>query len=130
MLPAWVDLILPVTIPWNMAKKNLHTVLIEKMVEGGFGLGRLDGGIVVLVRSVLPGETVVVRETGRKKNFIAATLAEILSPSPDRVAPPCPLYGSCGGCDLQHAAYACQLRLKKAVLADTLARAPGGGLVL
>ncbi len=130
MLPAWVDLVLPVTIPRNMAKKNLHTVLIEKMVEGGFGLGRLDGGIVVLVRSVLPGETVVVRETDRKKDFIAATLAEILSPSPDRVAPPCPLYGSCGGCDLQHAAYACQLRLKKAVLADTLARAPGGGLAL
>jgi 23S rRNA (uracil1939-C5)-methyltransferase len=130
MLPAWAYLGQAVTIPRTMAKKNIHTVLIEKMVDGGFGLGRLDGGIVVLIRAVLPGEKVVVREISRKKDFIAATLAGILSPSPERVAPPCPLYGRCGGCDLQHASYACQLRLKKAILADTLARAPGGGLAL
>jgi len=108
-----------------MPAKNLHTLLIEKLVPGGFGLGRLDEGIVVLVRYVLPGEKVVVRETERRKDYVSASLQEILSPSEDRIAPPCPVYGRCGGCDLQHAAPGAQLLLKKAILIDSLLRAPG-----
>jgi 23S rRNA (uracil1939-C5)-methyltransferase len=100
-----------------MGSKTLHTVLIEKLVPGGLGLGRLAGGMVVLVRYVLPGERVVVRERKRKKDFISATLNEILTPSPDRINPPCPLYGHCGGCDLQHATYNAQILLKKEILA-------------
>ncbi len=109
-----------------MGSKTLHTVLIEKLVPGGLGLGRLAGGKVVLVRYVLPGERVLVRERNRKKDFIFATLHEILKPSPDRINPPCPLYGHCGGCDLQHAAYNAQILLKKEILAESLQRAAGG----
>ena len=108
-----------------MGSKTLHTVLIEKLVPGGLGLGRLAGGMVVLVRYVLPGERVVVRERKRKKDFISATLHEILTPSPDRINPPCPLYGHCGGCDLQHATYNAQILLKKEILAESLQRAAG-----
>jgi len=106
-----------------MPGKDIHTLIIEKLVPGGFGLGRLDDGIVVLVGHVLPGEKVLVREVKRKKDFIAAALVEIVTPSPDRIAPPCPVYGRCGGCDLQHAEPEAQLRLKKAILADSLQRA-------
>jgi 23S rRNA (uracil1939-C5)-methyltransferase len=108
-----------------MPEKDLHTLLIEKLVPGGFGLGRLDDGIVVLVRYVLPGEKVIVREVARKKDYISATLMEVLSPSPDRIEPPCPIYGRCGGCDLQHAGPDAQIRLKKAILTDSLQRAAG-----
>ena len=108
-----------------MPKKDLHTVVIEKLVPGGLGLGRLDEGIVVLVRYVLPGEKVLVREEDRKKDYIAATLREVLAPSPDRIEPPCPVYGRCGGCDLQHAGPEAQIRLKKALLADSLQRGAG-----
>ena len=108
-----------------MTGKNLHTIYIEKLVPGGFGLGRLEEGIVVLVRYVLPGEKVLVREVGRKKDYIAAVLTEVLSPSSERIAPPCPVYGSCGGCDLQHAGPETQIRLKKAILTDSLQRAAG-----
>jgi len=108
-----------------MLEKNLHTLLIEKLVPGGYGLGRLDEGIVVLVRYVLPGEKVVVREVSRKKDYITAILREVLSPSPDRIEPPCPIYGLCGGCDLQHAGSDAQIRLKKAILTDSLHRAAG-----
>ena len=106
-----------------MPKKNTYTLVIEKLVPGGFGLGRLKDGMVVLVRSVLPGEKVVVRETGRKKDYRTAALLEVLHSSPDRVEPPCPIYGRCGGCDLQHAGYDAQLRLKQEILADSLQRA-------
>ena len=59
-----------------MPDKDLHTLVIEKLVPGGLGLGRLAEGIVVLVRYVLPGEKILVRETGRKKDYIFATLQE------------------------------------------------------
>ena len=108
-----------------MNSKNLHTVLIEKLVPGGLGLGRLTGGMVVLVGYVLPSERVVVREVIRKKDFISARLEEILTPSPDRTNPPCSLYGRCGGCDLQHATYNAQVLLKKEILTESLQRAAG-----
>ena len=108
-----------------MPEKKLHTLLIEKLVPGGLGLGRLDEGIVVLVRNVLPGEKVLVCETGRKKDYISAILKNVLSPSSNRIEPPCPIYGRCGGCDLQHADPETQIRLKKAILTDSLQRAAG-----
>lgn len=108
-----------------MPSKKLHTVLIEKLVPGGLGLGRLTAGMVVLVPSVLPGERVVVREVVRKKDFVSAALQEILTPSPDRIKPPCPFYGRCGGCDLQHASYKAQILLKKEILTESLQRAAG-----
>ena len=108
-----------------MGSKILHTVLIEKLIPGGLGLGRLADGMVVLVRYVLPGEEVVVRQVRRKKDFITATLQKILTKSPDRINPPCHLYGRCGGCDLQHAAYTVQTRLKKEILTESLQRAAG-----
>jgi 23S rRNA (uracil1939-C5)-methyltransferase len=108
-----------------MPKKVLHTLVIEKLVPGGLGLGRLHEGIVVLVRYVLPGEKVLVQQTSRKKDYISAVLKEVLSPAPDRVEPPCPIYGRCGGCDLQHVGPDSQLNLKKAILTDSLLRAAG-----
>jgi 23S rRNA (uracil1939-C5)-methyltransferase len=108
-----------------MPKKNLHTVLIEKLIPGGYGLGRLADGMVILVNFVLPGERVLVREMNRKKDFISAELKDILTPSPDRIKPPCPYYGRCGGCDLQHATYNAQLLLKKEILIESLQRTAG-----
>ena len=108
-----------------MPNKNLHTLVIEKLVTGGKGLGRLDEGIVVLVPHVLPGEKVLVREVSRKRDYITATLREVLSPAPERIKPPCPVYGRCGGCDLQHAGPDAQIRLKKALLTDSLQRTAG-----
>jgi len=111
--------------PFPMSRKELHSLVIEKLVPGGFGLGRLDEGIIVLVRYVLPGEKVAVRETARRKDYISASLLEVLAPSKDRIIPPCPIYGRCGGCDLQHAAASAQLHLKKNILLESLQRAAG-----
>jgi 23S rRNA (uracil1939-C5)-methyltransferase len=108
-----------------MSPRKHHTILIEKLVAGGLGLGRLADGMVVLVPYVLPGEKVVVREMNRRKGFISGSLVDIATPSRDRIAPPCPLYGRCGGCDLQHAAYGTQLDLKKEILVESLQRVAG-----
>jgi len=80
------------------------TLCIEKMVQGGEGMARLDDGRVCFVAGALPGELCKVRLTFQKKDFTKGRVVEVLEASPDRVKPLCPLYGKCGGCSLQHLA--------------------------
>ncbi|HET9052492.1 MAG TPA: hypothetical protein VFO60_12380, partial [Candidatus Dormibacteraeota bacterium] len=105
------------------------------MVHGGACLGRRlgeDAGPAVLVDGAIPGEVVVAEVTGRRAGVPRARTVEVVEPSPDRVAAPCPYYGVCGGCDLQHVAYPRQLELKRAVVVDAMRRAgvalPAGGV--
>jgi 23S rRNA (uracil1939-C5)-methyltransferase len=51
-----------------------------------------------------------------------ASIAEILSPSPFRVTPPCPYFGLCGGCDFQQLSYKAQLTAKVEIIRDCLRR--------
>lgn len=96
-------------------------VSIEKLVHGGLGLAR-QGSHVILAGYVLPGERVRVELRQRRAGIWQAALAEVLQPSGGRVTPPCPYYGRCGGCRLQHAEYALQLEIKRAILLETLHR--------
>jgi len=99
-----------------------HRITVEKIVAGGSGLGRLVGGKVVLVPYVLPGEEVVVEVFKHHKSFAEANLVQVLQSSPQRVAPPCPHYGRCGGCDFQHIEGQYQLALKQGILLELLQR--------
>ena len=80
------------------------TLRIEKMVQGGEGMARLEDGRVCFVAGALPGELCKVRLTFQKKDFTKGRVVEVLEASADRVKPHCPLYGKCGGCSLQHLA--------------------------
>lgn len=99
-----------------------ETVTIEKLVNGGYGLGQRSCGQVVLVRHVLPGEVVQVNLIAEKKTHRFASLDTIIIPHQQRRRPPCPLAGRCGGCDLQHADYRLQLQLKKSIIKELLER--------
>src|SRR6476620_1918231 len=92
---------------------------IEKLVYGGDGLAHADGS-TVFVPYVLPGEQVRATIKARKKKLTWAQLAEVTSPSQQRVKPPCPHFQTCGGCHYQHIGAAEQLRLKKEILLETL----------
>jgi len=100
-------------------------VRIEKMVYGGEGLGRLPTGPVVFVSGALPGELVRARITGKRKGVFHATTEEVLELSPDRVTPPCGGEKQCTGATWPFIAYPAQLRLKEAILLDTLQRTGG-----
>jgi tRNA/tmRNA/rRNA uracil-C5-methylase (TrmA/RlmC/RlmD family) len=78
----------------------------------------------VFVRHALPGELVLARITEQAGSFWRADAVEVLEPSPDRVAPPCPHAGPgrCGGCDWQHASGPAQREIKAAVVREQLAR--------
>ncbi len=81
---------------------------------------RSEGGWVVMTPFTLPGEKVRVRIYRNHKNYSEADLLEVLTPSPHRVAPVCPLFGRCGGCQYQHLAYAEQLKWKRQQVEELL----------
>lgn len=76
----------------------------------------------VLVPGALAGEEVGFRRLRRRRNYDEGELVDIRRPSPDRVAPACPYFGTCGGCSLQHLSPEAQLAIKQETLLDNLAR--------
>ncbi len=92
---------------------------------GGRVVARLPDGRVCFIHGGIPGERLRIRLTAVKKTFAEADLVEVLTASPDRVTPSCPIYGRCGGCQYQHVAYGRQVELKTRQLADTLQRIGG-----
>jgi tRNA/tmRNA/rRNA uracil-C5-methylase (TrmA/RlmC/RlmD family) len=115
---------------------------ISTLTNLGSGLGRVDlpgsqlsapdslltqprSGWVVMVPFTLPGERVRARVFRNHKNFSEADLVAVLTPSPHRVAPACPLFARCGGCQYQHLAYAEQLAWKQRQVAELLRHMAG-----
>jgi 23S rRNA (uracil1939-C5)-methyltransferase len=101
-------------------ERNL-TLTIERLVHGGAGLARVNGK-TCFINGVLPGESVRARVDEDRKQYLKATLKDILDVSPARKVPACPLAGICGGCQWQHIAYAQQLEYKASTVNDCLAR--------
>lgn len=101
---------------------------VGAVAHGGHCVARLEGR-VVFVRHALPGEVVRARLVTAEASdrFWRAEAVEVLEPSVDRVAPPCPVAGpgGCGGCDWQHASLAAQRRLKAEVVREQLVRLGG-----
>ena len=96
-------------------------LVIEKLVTGGAGLARHDGQ-GVFVPLTAPGDRVRARVVQRRKGFAQAELLEVLEPGPGRREAPCPHYGECGGCDVQHLEPAAQREAKAAVVLDCFRR--------
>jgi 23S rRNA (uracil1939-C5)-methyltransferase len=97
------------------------TLQIEKLVYGGDGLARLDGRVVFLP-FVLPGEKIRAGVKRVKSDLWRGSLLEVLEPTAGRIAPACPYFGRCGGCQYQHARYDLQVEQKAAILRDVLRR--------
>ncbi len=97
-------------------------VAIEKAVYRGRGLGRV-GGRVVFVPRAYPGDRVRARVSSLHSGWAEAALQAVLEPAPARRPAPCPQGPGCGGCTYQEVVDAEQLRLKEAVVRETLARA-------
>ncbi len=98
------------------------TIDIAKIVNGGYGFAHLSTGQVILVRHVLPNETVIITTEEVKKNYLFGKVQQIKKEHPGRIVPPCKYYGQCGGCDLQHCGYDTQLAIKKSIVVDLLSR--------
>jgi 23S rRNA (uracil1939-C5)-methyltransferase len=97
---------------------------VVDLAHDGRGIARLEGK-TVFVDGALPGERIRLKVWKRRRTFDEASLVEVLTPSPDRVIPPCTHFGVCGGCSLQHLSPEAQLAAKQRQLLDNLERIGG-----
>lgn len=98
---------------------------VGPVAHGGHWVARGDDGRVIFVRGALSGETVRVRLNAVASKHAFGSVVEVVTSSPDRVQPPCPIADECGGCDFQHVAAAAQADLKRSVVAEQLRRLAG-----
>lgn len=98
---------------------------VELTVEGlgarGDGVATLDGEPIYLAQT-LPGERVLARVISAGTGGQRGEVLELLQPAPQRVEPPCPHFGPCGGCTLQHFAEGDYRVWKRALLVEALSR--------
>ena len=93
----------------------------------GNGFDEKDGHVAdkhgkkVFVSFALPGESALVKLTNSRASFEAGDAVSITAnPNPERTEPPCPHFGVCGGCNLQHWQPDGQINFKQSVLAEML----------
>jgi 23S rRNA (uracil1939-C5)-methyltransferase len=94
---------------------------IADLSHDGRGVARI-GGKAVFVAGALPGERVRLRYSARHRHFDEAIVVDVERASPDRVAPRCAHFGTCGGCALQHMSAPAQIAAKQHVLLENLER--------
>lgn len=101
--------------------REVTEVTIERMAQGGEGVGRSEG-LVVFVQGGLPGERVRVHIHERKASYARGSAQAILTPSPERVTPRLP---GASHIPWQHIAYPAQLRYKREIVRQQLAKLAG-----
>lgn len=93
-------------------------------MANGQAVGRADG-MAVFCFGPLPGERARVRVGALKQKYAVAKLEQLLTVSPSRAQPFCPVFGECGGCQVQHMNYRAQLDWKRGVVRNALQRIGG-----
>lgn len=108
-----------------IVKKNQDYIIeITSQTHEGVGVGKIDG-FTVFVEGAIIGEKVKVKIVKVLKHYSFGKLLEILISSPYRINPPCSVVKRCGGCQLQHMNYECQLKYKTQIVKDAVERIGG-----
>jgi len=101
--------------------KDIITITIETVAFGGEGIGRAET-LVVFVPFTAPGDVVEVEIREAKKRYLRGRMKNLVTPSSDRVEPPCPYFRRCGGCHYQHIEYAKQVEMKRRQVSEAFER--------
>ncbi|MDO9108497.1 MAG: 23S rRNA (uracil(1939)-C(5))-methyltransferase RlmD [Coriobacteriia bacterium] len=97
-------------------------IRVERLAYGGDGIGRLEDGRTAFIKGGCPGDLVDVHIDVEHARYAKTTVMQVIEPSSDRIAPPCPYFGTCGGCQWQHVSYDAQLMAKRSAVAEALHR--------
>lgn len=106
----------------SFASGDIIRLKVEDLAGGGRGLAHASDGRVVFVAGALSGEEVSARLLRVKKDYMEAEVTEVHQASLQRVEPPCPVYGRCGGCQMQHLDYEAQVVAKATWVERALSR--------
>ncbi len=105
-----------------MIKKNeIYKLEITDVSSDGNGVASIDG-MVVFVPHTVTGDIVSVRIVKVNKSYAYAVMTELISASEHRCTAPCPEFGKCGGCSMQHIRYDYQLEIKKRIIENAVKR--------
>lgn len=110
-----------------MPRSRDPIILVEKLIPGGDGFGRLPDGRSLMVRGALPGDRVRVSRVSEHSGFARAAEYERVEASPDRRTPVCSVCERCGGCDLMPLTEQAQRRAKLGLFREALMRVGGLG---
>lgn len=108
----------------QLEKNDVIETDIASFGMEGEGVARIDGK-AVFIRGAIRGERVRAKIIATRPKFDVGLLQTVITPSPDRAEPVCPVYGKCGGCDLQHLTYPAQLEFKRERVSDALRKIGG-----
>ncbi len=107
------------------AEKQTVRLTVTGLTFRGHGIARTAEGQVVFVPYAAPGDVVRARIVESKGDYLRGAIERVETSSPDRVDPPCPHFGRCGGCQWLHVRDQAQRHWKTEILRDQLARLGG-----
>lgn len=110
-----------------MQRNDIVRLAVEGLGADAEGVGKHNGR-VVFVPDALPGEEIDALIVKPMKDYAFGKRLKLHNRSADRAEPPCPVYGSCGGCACQHMTYEASLRFKQGQVESCLNRI--GGIAL
>ncbi|AJY77968.1 RNA methyltransferase [Paenibacillus beijingensis] len=99
-------------------------ITIKRIGINGEGVGYYRRK-AVFIGGALTGEVVKAKITKVEPSYLSAEIIELEKRSRDRQKPPCPVYESCGGCQLQHMTYSAQLKAKEEIVRESFQRYAG-----
>ncbi len=105
----------------ELRKNDIVELEITGTTAEGMGVGRHEG-FAVFVPLTAPGDVIEAKLLKLAKNHAYGRLEKILTPSPDRILPDCPIFAQCGGCCYRHIRYEAELRIKAERVRDALTR--------
>ncbi len=105
-------------------KNDIVRLEITDIQAEGMGVGKVDG-YALFVKDTVVGDIIDARIVKVKKSYGYGRVERIISPSPKRVEPRCPIARACGGCQLQAMSYDAQLEFKENKVRNALARIGG-----
>ena len=108
----------------KLQKNSIITGEISGYTSDGSGVCRY-GGKVIFVKGAIAGETCLIKILKDAKNLAYGNIEHIVTPSPHRALPMCPVFGKCGGCSLLHMDYDEELRFKRELVDTALMRLGG-----
>ncbi|MDE6035904.1 MAG: 23S rRNA (uracil(1939)-C(5))-methyltransferase RlmD [Ruminococcus sp.] len=105
-------------------KNQFVNVEITGITSEGNGVGRVDG-MAVFVPDTATGDVCRVKIVKVLKSYAYGIVDEVITPSPDRITPDCPVYRKCGGCVFRHISYDAECRIKDGIIKDAFRRIGG-----
>ena len=107
-----------------IAKNDEFVGIVDRLGANGEGIIK-NGEFIVFVPYTLPTEKIKYKILKVTKNYAFGKVLEVLVPADDRIREVCPVFGKCGGCQLQHFKYSAQLKFKSQLVSDCFKKIAG-----